>query len=300
MSVRPCTSPSRLQAKTPVLHLEASTLSPQDIPTVHTIKNFLSSDRHIEKTHDSQKSPTGLAGDSAHNLYLTYPCNTGQTADDVGKCTSHNEEQPWPSRTMQTCIAGQDPSTCFINIQNIVRIDRGRPWVIESGIPYNATPTTNAIHRGAKLISFNETTAEQLCTYIIPHSLLSHRLNMDDMRVNSCLGGREGYAFITDASKNSSLLAVDLENGNAVRRLFNTSVVRADENYVGTYNGEPIYSWTGTQKGHLTTAADGIALGKMSAPSYHAGYQSLFKHRVTFTGVFWHRVASTTSPKKLL
>ncbi|KAH9865646.1 hypothetical protein J1614_009232 [Plenodomus biglobosus] len=214
----------------------------------------------LEEINDSQKSPTGLAVDSAHNLYLTYPLNTGQTADNVVKCTSYNEEQPWPSRTMQNCTAGQDPSTCFINVQNIVRDDRGRLWVIDSGIPYNATPTTNAMYGGAKLISFNETAAEQLRTYIIPNSLLSHRMNMNDMRVNSSLAGREGYVFITDASKNSSLLAVDLENGNAVRRLFNMSIVRADENYVGTYNGEPIYSWNGTQKGHLTTAADGIAL----------------------------------------
>ena len=85
---------------------------------------------------------------------------------------------------------------------------------------------------------------------------------MNDMRVNTTAGGRDGYAFVTDASKNSSLLAVDLENGSAVRRLFNRSVVRADENYVGSYGGELIYTWNGTQKSHLTTAADGIALGR--------------------------------------
>jgi hypothetical protein len=162
---------------------------------------------------------------------------------------------------MQNCIASQDPRTCFINVQNIVLDDRGRLWVVDSGIPFNASPDTNALFGGAKLMSFNETTAEHLRTYVIPQDLLSHRMNMNDMRVNTTLGGREGYAFITDASKNSSLLAVDLENGSAVRRLLNTSVVRADEKYVGSYGGELIYTWNGTQKGHLTTAADGIALG---------------------------------------
>ncbi|KAF2856250.1 hypothetical protein T440DRAFT_103461 [Plenodomus tracheiphilus IPT5] len=214
----------------------------------------------LEAVHDSQKPSTGLAVDSVHKLYLTYPRNAGQTPNNVVICTSFNDEEPWPSSTMQNCVAGQDPSTCFINVQNIIRDDRGRLWVVDSGIPYNATPTTDAIYGGAKLISFNETTAEQLRTYIIPRELLSHRMNMNDMRVNISLGGREGYAFITDASRNSSLLSVDLENGHAMRRLFNTSVVRADENYVGTYNGQLIYTWNGTQKGHLTTAADGIAL----------------------------------------
>lgn len=224
----------------------------------------------LEAVHDSQKPPTGLAVDSAQKLYLTYPRNAGQTPNNVVVCTSYNEEQPWPNSAMQNCASGQDPSTCFINVQNIVHDDRGRLWVVDSGIPYNATPTTDAIYGGAKIISFNETTAEPLRTYIIPRDLLSHRMNMNDMRVNTSLGGREGYVFITDASRNSSLLTVDLENGNTLRRLFNTSVVRADEHYVGTYNGKLIYSWNGTRKGHLTTAADGIALGNSSLPSQHS------------------------------
>lgn len=215
----------------------------------------------LEAVHDSQKPSTGLAIDSAHKLYLTYPRNSGSTPNNVVICTSFNDEQSWPNASMQNCSAGQDPSTCFINVQNIVRDDRGRLWVVDSGIPYNFTPTADAIYGGAKLMSFNETTAEKLRTYIIPRKLLSNRMNMNDMRVNTTLGGREGYAFITDASRNSSLLAVDLENGHTTRRLFNTSVVRADEKYVGTFDGELIYTWNGTKKGHLTTAADGIALG---------------------------------------
>ncbi|KAG9186610.1 hypothetical protein G6011_09718 [Alternaria panax] len=213
----------------------------------------------LEPIHDSQKPSTGLAVDSSHNLYLTYPRNSRQTPSNVVICTSYNEA-PWPNAGIQSCTAGQDPRTCFINVQNIILDDRGRLWVVDSGIPANASPDANALFGGAKLMSFNETTGELLRTYAIPQHLLANRMNMNDMRVNTTLGGREGYAFITDASRNSSLLAVDLENGSALRRLFNTSVVRADENYVGSYGGELIYTWNGTQKGHLTTAADGIAL----------------------------------------
>lgn len=81
---------------------------------------------------------------------------------------------------------------------------------------------------------------------------------MNDLRLNTTLG----YAFMTDASKNSSLVAINLDDGSGVRRLFNESVVRADEKYVGSYDGELIYSWNGTQRNHITTAADGIALGE--------------------------------------
>lgn len=216
----------------------------------------------LEAVHDSQEPSTGLAVDTNHKLYLTYPRNAGPTPNNVVVCTSFNDEIPWPNATIQNCRAGQDPSTCFINVQNIVRDDKGRLWIVDSGLPAKASSNSNAIYGGAKLMSFNETTADHLRTYKIPQDILSHRMNMNDMRVNTTLGGREGFAFITDASTNSSLVVVDLQDGTALRRLFNTSVVRADDKYVGTYDGQPIYMWNGTQRGHLTTAADGLALGR--------------------------------------
>ncbi|KAF1911921.1 major royal jelly protein-domain-containing protein [Ampelomyces quisqualis] len=214
----------------------------------------------LEAIHDSQKPSAGLAVDVNHNLYLAYPRNAGSTPSNVVICTSFNDEQPWPDAAIQNCTTDQDPSTCFINVQNVVRDDKGRLWIVDSGIPAGAPAGSNAIPGGAKLMSFNETTSKHLRTYAIPENLLAHGMNMNDMKVNTTLGGREGYAFITDASTNSSLVAIDLEDGSGVRRLFNTSVVRADEKYVGSYDGELIYRWNGTQKGYITTAADGITL----------------------------------------
>jgi hypothetical protein len=220
----------------------------------------------LEAIHDSQSPSTGLAVDVNHNLYLTYPRNAGPTPSNVVICTSFNDEKPWPNAAMQNCTAGQDPSTCFINVQNVVRDDKGRLWVVDNGIPAGAPASSDAIYGGAKLMSFNETTAQLISTYKIPKELLAYGMNMNDMKVNTTLGGREGYAFVTDASTNSSLLAIDLETGSGVRRLFNTSVVRADEKYVGSYDGELIYRWNGTTKGYVTTAADGITLGNDPVP----------------------------------
>ncbi|KAH7414309.1 major royal jelly protein-domain-containing protein [Phaeosphaeria sp. MPI-PUGE-AT-0046c] len=214
----------------------------------------------LEAIHDSQRPSTGLAVDVNHNLYLTYPRNAGQTPSNVVICTSFNDEKPWPNAAMQNCTSGQDPSTCFINVQNVIRDDKGRLWVVDNGIPAGSPAGSNATYGGAKLMSFNETTAEHIRTYPIPQEFLAHGMNMNDMKVNASLGGREGYAFVTDASVNSSLVAIDLENGSGVRRLFNTSVVRADEKYVGSHDGELIYLWNGTKRGHITTAADGITL----------------------------------------
>lgn len=107
-------------------------------------------------------------------------------------------------------------------------------------------------------MSFNESTGDLIRTHFIPQDLLAHGMNMNDLRLNTTLG----YASMTDSSMNGSLVAINLDNSSGVRRLFNTIVMRADEGYVGSYDGELIYSWNGTQRNHSTTAADDIALGE--------------------------------------
>ncbi|KAK0785052.1 hypothetical protein LTR91_015058 [Friedmanniomyces endolithicus] len=215
----------------------------------------------LEAVHDSQSAPTGLAVDTALNLYLTYPRNFGQTPNNVVICTDFNNEKPWPSAEIQNCTTGQDPTTCFLNVQNVVLDSIGQLWIVDSGIPYyDAVAGMNqAIYGGAKIMSFNQTTSELLRTYTVPQALLAHGTNINDLRINNTLG-TNGYAFITDESTNSSILAINLDDGSTVRRLFNTSVVRADDKYVGSYDGNLIYGWNGTKKSFLSTGADGIAL----------------------------------------
>ncbi|KAK0254702.1 hypothetical protein B0A54_08607 [Friedmanniomyces endolithicus] len=215
----------------------------------------------LEAVHDSQSAPTGLAVDTALNLYLTYPRNFGQTPNNVVICTDFNNEKPWPSAEIQNCTTGQDPTTCFLNVQNVVLDSIGQLWIVDSGIPYyDAVAGMNqAIHGGAKIMSFNQTTSELLRTYTVPQDLLAHGTNINDLRINNTLG-TNGYAFITDESTNSSILAINLDDDSTVRRLFNTSVVRADDKYVGSYDRNLIYGWNGTKKSFLSTGADGIAL----------------------------------------
>ncbi|CAK3959124.1 Hypothetical predicted protein [Lecanosticta acicola] len=212
----------------------------------------------LEPVHESQKAPTGLAVDLKHNLYLTYPRNSGLTPNNVVICNSFSEEKPWPNAQIQNCTAGQDPSTCFVNVQNVVLDSLGQLWIVDSGIPAGAASGSNAVYGGSKIMAFNQT-GELLRTYVIPRELLSYQQNANDVRINNTLGTK-GYAFITDESTNSSVLSINLDDGSVLRRLFNTSVVRADEGYVGSYDGHLVYCWNGTMKGYCTTGADGIAL----------------------------------------
>ncbi|KAL8671542.1 MAG: hypothetical protein Q9224_007620 [Gallowayella concinna] len=130
-------------------------------------------------------------------------------------------------------------------------------WVLDNGIPVDSM---NAIPNGAKIMSFNLSDNGSLIkSYPIPSPLLHDGMNANDLRINKTLGSA-GFAFITDESQYGSLIAMDLSTGAAVRRLFNTSVVKADPGYVASYNGQPVYTWNGTRKSFTDTGADGIAL----------------------------------------
>ena len=215
----------------------------------------------LQAVHASvERPPTGFAVDPSLNVYLTYPRNTGATPNNVVIATNFTDERPWPNADIQNCTGNQDPSTCFINVQNVV-LDPKDPehvmWVVDSGIPPGSMA---AIRYGAKVMSFNLTSNGSLIgSYPIPPALYQYGMNANDVRINDSVG-TGGFAFITDESQYGSLIAVDLDSGNAVRRLFNTSVVKADPGYVGSYNGQPIYSWNGTQKMFTRTGSDGIAL----------------------------------------
>lgn len=209
----------------------------------------------LESVHESKNAPTGLAVDPSLNIYLTYPRNSGATPVNVVICTSFTDEVPWPNAQIQNCTAGQNASECFINVQNVVLDSINQLWIVDSGIPPG---NKSAVEYGSKIMSFS-LKGELLRTYVIPQELYYDNMNANDVRINNTLG-TNGFAFITDESASGSILAINLDDGSVVRRLYNTSVTRADASYVGSYNGEPIYSWNGTNKSFINTGADGIAL----------------------------------------
>ncbi|KAF2107972.1 major royal jelly protein-domain-containing protein [Lophiotrema nucula] len=210
----------------------------------------------LQAVHSSSSPPTGLAIDPNLVLYLTYPRNTGPTPNNVVICPTYGTEEPWPNAAFQNCTEGQNASTCFINVQNVVLDTLNQLWIVDSGIPAGET---SAIQYGAKIMSFDYQTRALKRTYVIPEALYYDKMNSNDVRINNTLG-TGGWAFITDESASGSLLAIDLDTGNVLRRLYNTTVAKADEKYVGIYNGNPIYAWNGTKKSYFTTGADGIAL----------------------------------------
>lgn len=211
----------------------------------------------LEAVHESVNAPTGLAVDPDLNIYLTYPRNAENSTNNVVICTSFTNEEPWPSADIQRCASGQNVSTCFVNVQNVVLDSVGQMWIVDSGIPYGAK---SAVSGGPKIMAFNVTTRALIRTYVFPDSIiLYNETNLNDVRINNT-AGTVGFAFLTDESTLGGVVALDLATGRAVKRLGGTRPVMADARYVGSYNGQPNYCWNGTTKNYCTTGSDGIAL----------------------------------------
>ncbi|KAF3764760.1 hypothetical protein M406DRAFT_70721 [Cryphonectria parasitica EP155] len=212
----------------------------------------------LEAVHQSTDAPTGLAVDHDLNVYLTYPRNAENSTNNVVICTSFEDEEPWPSAEIQRCADGQDPSTCFINVQNVVLDSLGQMWIVDSGIVYGSSGQAIS-GGGAKIMSFNVTTRALIRTYVFPDGILFNKTNLNDVRINNT-AGTGGFAFLTDESPGGGVVAMDLATGGVVKRLNGTHVVMADPTFVGVYDGQSIYCWNGTTKSFCNTASDGIAL----------------------------------------
>lgn len=91
-----------------------------------------------EAIHAGSVPPTGIAVDPEQNIYFTYARNMEKQNYTLTKATSFTEETPWPSEEWQNCADGQNASTCFVNVQNVVLDSVGGWWVIDSGVPNGA------------------------------------------------------------------------------------------------------------------------------------------------------------------
>ena len=112
---------------------------------------------------------------------------------------------------------------------------------------------------GPKVINFNYTTGEVIRTYIYPEDQWFAKLQLNDIKINNTLG-TSGYAFITEDSQYGSISTLDLETGEFIRHLYNTTFTRPDEKFTSMYNGEPIRNWNGTKPSYMTSGTNGIAL----------------------------------------
>ncbi|CAF9922332.1 hypothetical protein IMSHALPRED_005661 [Imshaugia aleurites] len=238
----------------------ASPFTPQNLTSFtqpSTPNNFTTDGPYLEVVHEIYNLttfPTGVAVDQDNRIFINFPRSASNNDITLGLADSFNTTIAYPNASIQTCQPGQNVSTCFVNIQSVVIDSVQRIWALDTG----AGPgQTDAVEYGAKIMSFNLTTNQMIDNYVLPYSISANGTSINDVRFNLSMS-TAGIAFLTD--EQGSLITIDLASHTYTRRLFNTSVVAADELFVGSFDGTPFYEWKGTQRSHVEIGSDGIAL----------------------------------------
>ncbi|KAK5089912.1 hypothetical protein LTR05_000079 [Lithohypha guttulata] len=204
------------------------------------------------------------------------PMNQAYT---VAELFANNTEQPYPNLAINTPPGGRINNSVypptgagdanhFVGVQSVVIDPADRLWVLDTGrvATQNGTQLT-AAYGGPKLVGIDLNTNSVFRTIVFSPTAAPADSYLNDIRFDlnpSLTSSGQGVAYITDSSSEgrNAIVVVDLGSGEAWRRLINIPAVQADEGFVPTVWGQPVYmnGTTGMPILNVNFGADGIAL----------------------------------------
>ncbi|KAJ9161319.1 Major royal jelly protein [Coniochaeta hoffmannii] len=232
--------------------------------------------------------PTGIAVSKTGRIYANFPggldpsnaYNGSNSVFTVGELTSLKEEQPYPSREMNsppggainyttTPPSGANYPNYLIGVQSVVIDPQDRLWILDTGrvlLPDGSTlvPSTPG---GPKLVGVDLTTNQVFQTILFPPTVAYPDSYLNDvrfdLRANLTPTGK-GIAYITDSSAEgrNGIVVADLGTGESWRHLDLDRSVRSEPQFLPFVWGAPVYSVqrTGAAYGYLSMGSDGIAI----------------------------------------
>ncbi|WP_198589157.1 L-dopachrome tautomerase-related protein [Mycobacteroides abscessus] len=146
----------------------------------------------------------------------------------------------------------------FISVQSVVADGMGTLWVLDTAAPHFSEP----IKGGAKLVAVDLKTNTIRKVYTFTEDVVLPTTYLNDVRFDFRVG-KAGYAYITDSSSRGpgAIIVVDLENGNAFRRLNGANSTSPDPYMLPKVEGEILMNRNldgGASPFRL--ASDGIAI----------------------------------------
>lgn len=200
--------------------------------------------------------PTGVSVSETGRIFICFP----KWGDDVKFTVAEIVEdklQPYPD--LQTNLVNPENITkSFISVQSVVADGRGMLWVLDTGAPNFSEP----IIGGAKLVAVDLKTNTIKRVYTFTEDVVLPTTYLNDVRFDFRVG-KAGYAYITDSSSKGpgAIIVVDLENGNAFRRLNGANSTSPDPYFIPKVEGEVLMN---RNKDGSTSpfrlASDGIAI----------------------------------------
>ncbi|MGD6804441.1 gluconolaconase [Rossellomorea vietnamensis] len=200
--------------------------------------------------------PTGVSVSETGRIFICFP----KWGDDVKFTVAEIVEdtlQPYPS--LEANVSSQGNITMsFISVQSVVADGRGTLWVLDTAAPNFSEP----IIGGAKLVAVDLKTNTIRRVYTFREDVVLPTTYLNDVRFDFRVG-KAGYAYITDSSSKGpgAIIVVDLESGNAFRRLNGANSTSPDPYFLPKVEGEILMN---RNKDGSTSpfrlASDGIAI----------------------------------------
>ncbi|KAA0547459.1 gluconolaconase [Bacillus sp. BGMRC 2118] len=200
--------------------------------------------------------PTGVSVSETGRIFICFP----KWGDDVKFTVAEIVEdklQPYPN--LETNVVNPENITMtFISVQSVVADGRGTLWVLDTAAPNFSEP----IKGGAKLVAVDLKTNTIRRVYTFSEDVVLPTTYLNDVRFDFRVGNA-GYAYITDSSSKGpgAIIVVDLETGNAFRRLNGANSTSPDPYLIPKVEGQILMN---RNKDGSTSpfrlASDGIAI----------------------------------------
>ncbi|TJY44153.1 gluconolaconase [Cohnella pontilimi] len=200
--------------------------------------------------------PTGVSVSETGRIFVCFP----RWGDDVKFTVAEivgGQLKPYPN--LETNLMNPSNITMsFISVQSVIADGRGTLWVLDTAAPNFSEP----IKGGAKLVAVDLKTNTIRKVYTFAENVVLPTTYLNDVRFDFRVG-QSGYAYITDSSSRGpgAIIVVNLENGNAFRRLHGANSTSPDPFFLPKVEGKILLNRIpyGTTS-PFRLASDGIAI----------------------------------------
>lgn len=200
--------------------------------------------------------PGGIAVSASGRIFVSFPRYDSGVPYTVAEIVD-GQPKPYPDRPTND-RDNEAPGQHLLSAESVTIGPDGDLWILDSARP-DFRPT---IKGGAKLVrvDLDSDTIER--RYVLGPEVARDSTLLADVRIDKRYG-EQGVAYITDASPSglNGLVVLDLDSGEAWRKLDLHPSTRADPEFIGIVEGERfMFDPGGRAASPLSLGANGLAV----------------------------------------